>query len=84
MSKKIQYQICVQGQLDKRWTEWFEGMKIKSEGGYTTLSGPLSDQAALHGILSRIRDLGLPLISAQQSVLEEEEYQQSTQGARDK
>ncbi|MFC1620031.1 hypothetical protein ACFL45_08805 [Candidatus Neomarinimicrobiota bacterium] len=64
MSNKIQYQIRVKGQLDERWTDWFGDMNIKSEGGFTTLSGPVCDQAALHGILSRIRDLGLPLISA--------------------
>jgi hypothetical protein len=66
MSRKIQYEIRVKGQLDERWTDWFDGMNIESEGGITTLTGPLNDQAALHGILSRIRDLGLPLISAQQ------------------
>ena len=64
MSKKIEYQIRVKGQLDERWIDWFGDMDIKSEGGLTTLSGPVVDQAALHGILSRIRDLGLPLISA--------------------
>ena len=78
----MQYQIRVKGQLDERWTDWFEGMNVKSEGGVTTLSGPLNDQAALHGILSRIRDLGLPLISAQQSEQGEDRKRESKKKVR--
>jgi hypothetical protein len=84
MSRKNQYQIRVKGQLDERWADWFGGMEIKSEGGFTTLSGFVSDQAALHGILSRIRDLGLPLISAQRSDSGGENDRQQKHGALDK
>ena len=58
------YNIKVKGQLDACWSEWFDGLTVNpDDDGYTTLSGPLPDQAALHGILARIRDLGLPLLS---------------------
>jgi hypothetical protein len=58
------YQIKVKGHLDRRWTEWFGGMTITlEENGYTLLTGPVVDQAALHGLLRKVRDLGLPLIS---------------------
>jgi hypothetical protein len=53
------YRIEVQGRLDESWTSWFDDMTI------TTLSGVVADQAALHGLLARIRDLGLPLLSVQ-------------------
>ena len=58
------YQIRVEGHLGSSWTTWFEGMDIHhEEGGETTLTGPIRDQAALHGVLMRIRDLGLPLVA---------------------
>ncbi len=58
------YQIKVKGHLDRRWTEWFGGMTITlEENGYTLLTGPVVDQAALHGLLRKVRDSGLPLIS---------------------
>jgi hypothetical protein len=59
------YQIRVEGYLSPQWTDWFGGMTITlEEGGDTLLTGPVVDQAALHGLLKRVRDLGLPLISA--------------------
>ena len=59
------YEICLKGHLDDRWAEWFDGMTIKlEEDGNTILSGPVADQAALHGLLKKVRDLGLPLLSA--------------------
>ena len=59
----IHYQITVQGHLDSRWSDWFDGMTITNEtNGETILRGRLADQAALHGVLIRIRDLGLPLL----------------------
>lgn len=58
------YQIRVQGHLNPQWTDWFDGLTITlEENGDTVLTGPLLDQAALHGLLKRIRDLGLPLRS---------------------
>jgi len=64
------YQIKVRGRLDETWSAWFDGMAItvgksSDHKTITTLTGPVTDQAALHGILSRIRDLGLPLLSVQ-------------------
>lgn len=59
------YQIRVKGHLGRQWTDWFEGMTITlEEGGDTLLTGPVVDQAALHGLLRKVRDLGIPLISA--------------------
>jgi hypothetical protein len=58
------YEIRIRGQMDPRRARWFEGMTITTlPGGDTLLRGPLADQSALHGLLSRIRDLGIPLIS---------------------
>lgn len=58
------YEIKIKGHLDERWADWFEGMTFTHESdGTTTLTGPLTDQAALHGLLNGIRDLGLPLLS---------------------
>ncbi len=58
------YQIRLKGQLGAEWAEWFEGLAVTlEEDGNTLLIGPLADQAALHGLLKKIRDLGLPLIS---------------------
>jgi hypothetical protein len=54
------------GQLDARWAAWFDGMTVSAGGdGTTVINGPIADQAALHGILQRVRDLGLPLISVE-------------------
>ena len=58
------YQIVIKGHLDSEWSEWFEGLNIiKVDNGETILSGPIIDQTALHGVLIKIRDLGLPLLS---------------------
>jgi hypothetical protein len=58
------YEIRLRGRLDERWAAWFDGMTLDLEpGGVTVLRGPVADQAALHGVLARLRDLGLPLIS---------------------
>jgi hypothetical protein len=58
ISKALNYEIRLQGHLDARWTKWFDGLN-----GDTLLSGPVVDQAALHGLLKKVRDLGLPLVS---------------------
>jgi len=58
------YEIRLKGHLDDRWTEWFEDLIITLEdNGDTFLTGPVIDQAALHGLLKKVRDFGLPLIS---------------------
>jgi hypothetical protein len=50
--------------LDDRWSAWFEGLRVTSDDhGETTIAGPVADQAALHGLLAKVRDLGLPLLS---------------------
>ena len=59
-----QYEIRIKGHLDQRWSDWFEGLAIAlTDNGETLLFGPVIDQAALHGLLIKIRDLGLPLVS---------------------
>jgi hypothetical protein len=58
------YQIKVEGHLDRQWTDWFGGLSITPvEDGDTLLTGPVLDQAALHGLLKKVRDLGMPLVS---------------------
>lgn len=73
------YHIRVRGHLDARWERWFEPMAIaRQDNGDTLLAGPIIDQAALHGVLKRIRDLGLPLISMER--IESETPGSSTEG----
>lgn len=58
------YQIRIKGHLGAQWSDWFEGLTLTLEDdGDTLLTGPLVDQAALHGLLKKVRDLGMPLIS---------------------
>ena len=57
------YQIRVKGQLDARWTARFDGMTLTAADGCTVIEGPVVDQAALHGLLRALYDLGLPLLS---------------------
>jgi hypothetical protein len=58
------YQIRLKGHLDYRWADWFGGLTITAlDNGETLLTGPVVDQAALHGVLRKVRDLGMPLIS---------------------
>lgn len=58
------YQIRIKGHLGSQWTDWFEGLTVTLEDdGDTLLTGPVIDQAALHGLLRKVRDLGLPLLS---------------------
>jgi hypothetical protein len=60
----MRYQIRVEGVLDPGWSAWFDGMEVAGDvRGQTTISGPVADQAALHGLLTKVRDLGLPLVS---------------------
>ena len=58
------YEIRLKGHLGSQWTDWFEGMTITlDDNGDTLLTGPVIDQAALHGLLKKVRDLGMPLVS---------------------
>jgi hypothetical protein len=63
-SEAGRYEIRLTGRLDAHWDAWFEGWTVSHRGdGTSVLSGPVADQAALHGVLQRVRDLGLPLVS---------------------
>ena len=58
------YEIRLKGHLDTRWAAWFDGLSLSRESDGTTLiHGPVADQAALHGLLQKVRDIGLPLVS---------------------
>ena len=58
------YQIRLQGHLDRQWSDWFGGLTVTLEdNGETLLTGPVVDQAALHGLLRKVRDIGMPLLS---------------------
>ena len=58
------YEIRLKGHLDAKWADWFDGLTItRADNGETLLRGPVVDQAALHGVLRKVRDLGLPLVS---------------------
>jgi hypothetical protein len=60
----MRYEFRVEGILDECWSGWFDGMQVTSQpDGVTVIAGPVTDQAALHGLLAKVRDLGLPLIS---------------------
>ncbi len=62
--KPTVYQIRIKGHLDSQWTDWFAGLTITlEEDGNTLLTGTVIDQAALHGLLKKVRDLGMPLVS---------------------
>ena len=63
-SQPMVYQIRLKGHLGSEWTDWFGGLTITlEENGDTLLTGPVVDQAALHGLLKKVRDLGMPLVS---------------------
>ncbi len=58
------YEIRVRGHLGPRWTAWFDGLSLtREDDGTTVIRGPVADQAALHGVLQKLRDLGLPLVA---------------------
>ncbi len=78
-SEPLAYQIRLKGQLGSEWADWFGGLTITPEdNGTTLLTGPAIDQAALHGLLKKVRDLGLPLISI--NPIEPGPNQSSTEG----
>jgi hypothetical protein len=63
-SRPLVYQIRIKGHLGRQWTDWFEGLNITLEdNGETLLTGPVVHDAALHGLLKKVRDLGMPLLS---------------------
>ena len=66
-SQTVIFQIRIKGHLSRAWTDWFEGLTITlEEDGDTLLTGPVVDQASLHGLLKKVRDLGMPLVSVSQ------------------
>jgi hypothetical protein len=68
MSETETYEIRVQGRLAERWSAWFDGMEITAaDDGSTLIHGQVADQAALHGLIQKVRDLGLPLLSVSNS-----------------
>lgn len=67
LDDSAEYEIRVEGHLDARWSAWFDGLSLTKESdGTTVISGPVVDQAALHGLLQKLRDVGMPLISITQ------------------
>jgi hypothetical protein len=63
-AEPARYELRVRGVLDPGWSTWFEGLQVTSHAaGQTTIAGPVADQAALHGLLAKVRDLGLELLS---------------------
>lgn len=67
VSQPMIYRIRIKGHLESQWTDWFDGLTITpEEDGDTLLVGPVIDQAALHGLLKKVRDLGMPLVSVVQ------------------
>ena len=65
------YEIRLQGHLDARWAAWFDGLTLTGNSDGTTLiHGPVVDQAALHGLLQKVRDVGLPLVSVTQTTVD--------------
>ena len=64
--RPVHYEIRVRGVLDRNWSGWFDGLQVSSDApGQTLIAGPVVEQAALHGLLAKVRDLGLPLLSVQ-------------------
>jgi hypothetical protein len=75
------YEIRVAGVLDGRWAAWFDGLQISGQGGETVIWGLLADQPALHGLLTKVRDLGLCLISVRRLDTGQAETRSATQSA---
>jgi len=72
--KPAVYHISVKGNLDQKWSDWFDGFTITPQGDdETLLIGPVADQAALHGLLAKIRDLGLPILLVKHIAIEEQQ-----------
>jgi hypothetical protein len=83
-SESIVYKIRIKGQLDSQWTDWFEGLTITlDDNNDTLLTGPIVDQAALHGLLKRVRDSGMTLISVCPVSLQEDRSNSSIEGYKE-
>lgn len=68
--QSVNYEIRIEGHLSEQWTDWFDGLTISlEETGVTCLTGPVADQAALYGLLKKVRDLGMPLVSVNRTDL---------------
>ena len=79
----VVYQIRLKGHLGNEWTDWFDGFTITlEENGDTLLTGPVIDQAALHGLLKKVRELGMPLVSVCPVTLKETHSSRSEQGEK--
>ena len=79
-SQSLVYQIRIEGHLGQQWIDWFDGLAITlEEDGDTLLTGPVIDQAALHGLLKKVRDLGMPLVSIRQVQFNETDPERSKQ-----
>jgi len=77
------YQIRIKGHLGRQWTDWFGGLTITLEdNGETLLTGPVIDQAALHGLLKKVRDVGMPLLSVIEVQFNENHRYQSKKGEK--
>ncbi len=77
-SNKQYCEIRLKGHLETRWVEWFDGLDITlEENGNTLLSGYLADQSALHGLLKKVRDIGLPLLSVKNDLPNNKEVNES-------
>ena len=82
-SQTVIYQIRIKGHLDHQWANWFESLTITlQEDGDTLLTGPVIDQAALHGLLKKVRDLGIPLVSVIQVQPDETHPSDSSKGEK--
>jgi hypothetical protein len=77
-SQPLIYQIRIEGRLGQQWMDWFDGLTItQEEDGDTLLTGPVADQAALFGLLKKVRDLGLPLVSVKRVQYDETHHYHS-------
>jgi hypothetical protein len=78
------YQIEIEGHLDGRWQDWFDGLTVtRTDDGRTILSGPIRDQAALHGVLKKVRNLGMPLLAVNRVGPDQKDENLSQKGEKD-
>ena len=82
-AQPLVYQIRIKGHLGRQWTDWFGGLTLTLEdNGDTLLTGPVVDQAALHGVLKKVRDVGMPLLSVIEVQFNENHRYQSKKGEK--